>query len=331
MLTNMFVCQFASPQRVQVHLPGVALLHDLLRWVVGIFSNMSLFVKLFNGLSPTGVSLANLKVWRRAALSVLLVSNLAAALYTGLVHQRGTLDVMTHLHTLCDASRPQTTDVLFLMPCHSTPFYRCCKFSCLVFGIFTSSRLTRPFFCSHVHCPMKMRFLECPPDLGQDGYVEEAARFYSDPLIWLRTSFPYKSSLPSHLVLFNVLEKVRYLQMRTFPMWHLVPDSRRLSVFPQEISVFLQANNFSRTAEIFHTHFPEGRVGGSIFIYERHWQTLEQRQSSYENVVFLLLNKHFKLILKHVFYFLLCLYWMFSIFCKWLVCKTFFQLFLSTM
>lgn len=97
---------------------------------------MSLSVKLFNGLSPTGVSLANLKVWRRAAVSVLLVSNLAAALYTGLVHQRGTLDVMTHLHTLCDASRPETTDVLFLMPCHSTPFYRYCKFLCIVSGIF---------------------------------------------------------------------------------------------------------------------------------------------------------------------------------------------------
>lgn len=72
------------------------------------------------------MSLANLKVWRRTAASVLLVSNLAAALYTGLVHQRGTVDVMTHLHTLCDASRPQTSDVLFLMPCHSTPFYRYC-------------------------------------------------------------------------------------------------------------------------------------------------------------------------------------------------------------
>lgn len=162
------------------------------------------------------MSLSKLKVWRRAAVAVLLVSNLAAALYTGLVHQRGTLDVMTHLHALCDASRPQATDVLFLMPCHSTPFYRYCKFSCLVFGIFfffffyTRSRLTRLFFCSHVHCPMTMRFLECPPDLGQDGYVEEAARFYSNPLLWLRTSFPYKSSLPTHLVLFNVLEKVRY-------------------------------------------------------------------------------------------------------------------------
>lgn len=67
--------------------------------------------------------------------------------------------------------------------------------------------------CSHVHCPMKMRFLECPPDLGEEGYVDEADRFYNDPLHWLRTSFPYKSSLPTHLVLFDVLEKVRHLQV----------------------------------------------------------------------------------------------------------------------
>ncbi|XP_070762231.1 GPI mannosyltransferase 3 isoform X2 [Enoplosus armatus] len=170
-----------------------------------------------------GISLANLKEWRRAAAFALLVSNLAAALYTGLIHQRGTLDVMSRLQTLCDVSgisTPLQPDVLILMPCHSTPFY------------------------SHVHCPMKMRFLECPPDLGEEGYVDEAGRFYDDPLHWLRTSFPYKSSLPTHLVLFDVLEN--------------------------DISVFLQGNNFVRTAEIFHTHFPEGRVGGSIFIYERH-------------------------------------------------------------
>ncbi|XP_041794364.1 GPI mannosyltransferase 3 [Chelmon rostratus] len=169
-----------------------------------------------------GISLANLKAGRRAAAIILLVSNLVAALYTGLIHQRGTLDVMSHLQTLCDVSSvsslPQP-DVLFLMPCHSTPFY------------------------SHVHCPMKMRFLECPPDLGEEGYVDEADRFYEDPLHWLRTSFPYKSSLPTHLVLFDVLER--------------------------DVSVFLQGNKFVRTAEIFHTHFPEGKVGGSIFIYER--------------------------------------------------------------
>ncbi|XP_023251490.1 GPI mannosyltransferase 3 [Seriola lalandi dorsalis] len=170
-----------------------------------------------------GISLASLKTRRRAAAFFLFATNLVLALYTGLIHQRGTLDVMGHLQTLCDASSSQTPpqpDVLFLMPCHSTPYY------------------------SHIHCPMKMKFLECPPDLGEEGYVDEAERFYDDPLHWLQTSFPYKSSLPTHLVLFDVLEK--------------------------EISVFLQGNNFVKTAEMFHTHLPEGRVGGSIFIYERH-------------------------------------------------------------
>lgn len=171
-----------------------------------------------------GISLAHLKSWRRPAAAILLVANLVPALYTGLIHQRGTLDVMSHLQTLCHIGNVSTThpqpDVLFLMPCHSTPFY------------------------SHVHCPMKMRFLECPPDLGEEAYVDEADSFYKEPLLWLRTLFPYKSSLPTHLIMFDVLEK--------------------------EISVFLEGNNFVRTAEIFHTHFPEGRVGRSIFIYERH-------------------------------------------------------------
>lgn len=66
---------------------------------------------------------------------------------------------------------------------------------------------------SHVHCPLKMRFLECPPDLGDEGHSDEADRFYDDPLLWLRTSFPYQSSLPTHLVLFDVLEKVQLLEL----------------------------------------------------------------------------------------------------------------------
>ncbi|KAK7913076.1 hypothetical protein WMY93_013287 [Mugilogobius chulae] len=168
-----------------------------------------------------GNSLASLKSWRPIVAGILAVSNLLPALYTGLIHQRGTLDVMDHLQSLCDINNSKNLqpNVLFLMPCHSTPYY------------------------SHLHCPITMRFLECPPKLG-DSYVDEAAIFYDDPLQWLRAAFPYKSSLPSHLVMFDTLEK--------------------------DISTFLQGNNFVRTAEIFHTHFPEGRVGRSIFIYERH-------------------------------------------------------------
>ncbi|CAL8243244.1 unnamed protein product [Lota lota] len=170
-----------------------------------------------------GLSLAHLKSWRRAAAGGLLVANLLPALYTGLVHQRGTLDVMSHLQELCEVpSNASSTnpEVLFLMPCHSTPFY------------------------SHVHCPLRMRFLECPPDLGEPGYSEEAKEFYDDPLHWLSGAFPDESSLPTHLVLFDVLEK--------------------------DISEFLERNEFTRSAEMFHSHFPEGRVGGNIFVYQRH-------------------------------------------------------------
>lgn len=125
---------------------------------------------------------------------------------------------------------------------------------------------------SHIHCPLRMRFLECPPDLGEEGYSEEADRFYDEPLLWLTTSFPYKSSLPTHLVLFDVLENVRkkIKVLHKFVYMYSLYFLFIFSFFLQEISAFLQGNNFVRTAEIFHTHFPEGRVGRSIFIYERH-------------------------------------------------------------
>ncbi|XP_030649969.1 GPI alpha-1,2-mannosyltransferase 3 [Chanos chanos] len=170
-----------------------------------------------------GMSLSKLKAWRKSAAGALLVLNLLPALYTGLVHQRGTLDVMGKLQNLCDVTNPQSSavpEVFFLMPCHSTPFY------------------------SHVHCPVKLRFLECPPDLtGDKNYVDEADRFFADPSLWLKTTFSNQSTLPSHLVFFDPLEKA--------------------------ISAFLDTNRFVKKDEIFHTHVPEGRVGRSIFIYER--------------------------------------------------------------
>ncbi|XP_060780195.1 GPI mannosyltransferase 3 isoform X1 [Neoarius graeffei] len=170
-----------------------------------------------------GTSLVKLRSWRKPAAGALLLLNLLPALYTGLVHQRGVLDVMDHLQRLCDLrDSPSSPEphVLFLMPCHSTPLY------------------------SHLHCPIRLRFLECPPDLrGDPDYVEEAASFYADPLGWLGTSYPNRSTLPSHVVLFDPLEK--------------------------EISTFLDGNGFVKKAELFHTHFPEGRVGKRICIYEQ--------------------------------------------------------------
>lgn len=72
-----------------------------------------------------GYSLAHLKAWRKAALSFLLLSNVPLALYTGLIHQRGALDVMNHIQKVCPRGPdPTSASVFIMMPCHSTPYYR---------------------------------------------------------------------------------------------------------------------------------------------------------------------------------------------------------------
>lgn len=64
-------------------------------------------------------------MWKKPALSFLFLSNMLLALYTGLVHQRGTLDVMTHIQELgYNNLNKSATSVFVMMPCHSTPFYR---------------------------------------------------------------------------------------------------------------------------------------------------------------------------------------------------------------
>ncbi|XP_057344808.1 GPI mannosyltransferase 3 isoform X2 [Manis pentadactyla] len=169
----------------------------------------------------SGYSLHHMKTWKKPALSFLFFSNMLLALYTGLVHQRGTLDVMAYIQELC-YKNPSTSSasVFVMMPCHSTPHY------------------------SHVHYPLPMRFLQCPPNLtGKSQYLDEADIFYLSPLNWLYKEFQNESTLPSHLIIFSVLEA--------------------------EISAFLISSNYERTAVFFHTHLPEGRTGSHIHVYER--------------------------------------------------------------
>lgn len=61
-----------------------------------------------------------------------------------------------------------------------------------------------------------MNFLECPPDLeDHDTYVDEADLFYISPLAWLNAEFYNSMRLPTHLVMFSVLEQVSTLNTRT--------------------------------------------------------------------------------------------------------------------
>lgn len=163
--------------------------------------------------------------WKNKALAKVLVIGLlvpqfAASLYFGVIHQSGTTAVMHHLGAAASqspyAQQPSQFRVLFLMPCHSTPFY------------------------SHMHRNVTMTFLTCPPSLTEPG---DDQLFYDNPLVWLDSHYDpiLPKSLPSHVVLFDVLEK--------------------------EVHAWLEKAGIKLCAEFFHTHFPEGRTGRMVLLY----------------------------------------------------------------
>ncbi|CAI9742989.1 GPI mannosyltransferase 3-like [Octopus vulgaris] len=126
-------------------------------------------------------------------LIFLAVTNIPLAFYFNLIHQRGTVLVTKFLH---DEFAPEkltpTSHVLFLMPCHSTPFY------------------------SHIHRRVPMRFLTCEPNLSQtDPYVDEADLFFNDPLKWLDKEYNMTTSkktdnFPTHFVYYANLHRTLF-------------------------------------------------------------------------------------------------------------------------
>ncbi|XP_031641017.1 GPI mannosyltransferase 3-like [Contarinia nasturtii] len=154
----------------------------------------------------------------------LLTFNAIPAFYLSWVHQRGTTDIMLSIERIAREYRDvdgHTAKFLFLMPCHSTPFY------------------------SHVHQNVSLRFLTCEPNLnGIENYMDEADKFYANPVAWLRSHVPVhpKSAMPSHAVLFDCLQP--------------------------KIKEFLQ--NYKVINNISHSEFTtDGRVGHNVLLYER--------------------------------------------------------------
>ena len=159
-------------------------------------------------------------VKKRFAVILLLSTNIIAVLYTGLVHQSAPLTVIESLGA--ELSDEGSSSVLFLLPCHSTPYY------------------------SHVHRNVSMRFLTCEPDFDGRGaaYVDEADAFYLNPEAWVASNMRLDGcvNLPRFVVLFDVL-----LSRLT----HLLSPCYR------------------KHFEAFHTHFPEGRIGGFMVVLAR--------------------------------------------------------------
>jgi len=150
--------------------------------------------------------------WKMFTITALLFLNVLLASYFCTIHQGGVVRIINHLSTTAD----NESSVLFIMPCHSTPYY------------------------SYLHRNIPMRFLTCHPS-NDKYYVEEAEIFYNNPLKWL--SKEVEQHTYSHVVMFNT--------------------------FNMSLQNHLLQYGFLKKQSFFHSHFPEGRIGSHVFLFEK--------------------------------------------------------------
>jgi len=166
---------------------------------------------------------------------IFVAVNTALASYISQVHQRGVIDVLHYLRHEHELKVSSNTTIMFMMPCHSTPWR------------------------SHLIFPeIDARALTCEPPLdvpieARSLYMDEADQFYADPTAWMNEHMEdtellrkrqthaainihqEKAQWPEYLVFFEQLEPTMteflantpYIQdWRTFNThWH--DDSRR--------------------------------------------------------------------------------------------------------
>lgn len=218
-------------------------MYSLIFWVIVVLSQLS--HKEFRFLLPImhlsmivvgvtlqemtrkGIKLGSIVLGHKTAFtiaSLTLVVELLITGYAGLYHQRGVLDAMDFL----SKSASDDIDILYLMPCHSTPYY------------------------SHVHQNISMRFLTCEPNFEiRENYLDEADVFYQDPNKWLRDNYvtnplvnDYNGKtvrLPTHIVMYDSMYSV--------------------------ISEFLLSHRYKLCFSAFHAHFTSGRASKFVQIH----------------------------------------------------------------
>jgi phosphatidylinositol glycan class B len=107
------------------------------------------------------------------AVTLLLLSNVGMSYYFTQVHKRGVIDVVRYLRN--EVYSGNVHSIVFLMPCHSTPFY------------------------SYIHKNVPMRFVTCEPPLGyllyndsavdRKTYQHETSLLYENPEKFISTYF----------------------------------------------------------------------------------------------------------------------------------------------
>lgn len=133
---------------------------------------------------------------KRAYLAVVFISQIFLLLYMIRYHQKGPIQVMDHLRWTIDnyslKHKHTTPSILFLMPCHSVPWY------------------------GYLHRNVIMRGLDCSPPLDKhtgryrykSNYQDEADRFFSNPVAFLpgiMAQLGRANANPTHIVIYESL------------------------------------------------------------------------------------------------------------------------------
>ena len=172
---------------------------------------------------------------RKAITASILVFNILPLTYLLFWHKVGPTNVVSYLAQEFDALDNDSyykKDILFLLPCHSAPFY------------------------SHFHLDYQLDFLKCPPVIISDAEkfsngLDESDFFFQFPEKWLEKNFQGKSrndgrKLPSHMVIFDT--------------------QANLDVFKK----FASENDFEKCMDIYITLLSENkRHGTRIHVYCR--------------------------------------------------------------
>ncbi|KAM7358789.1 phosphatidylinositol glycan anchor biosynthesis class B isoform 1-T1 [Cochliomyia hominivorax] len=194
---------------------------------------------------------SRISLWFIAATIVL--GNALPAWYLSTIHQKGPLEVMDKLQTVAREyldEQQHPASILFLMPCHSTPYY------------------------SHIHENVTMRFLTCEPNLKQKAnYKDEADQFYESPVHWLRSHIPSypRTAKPSHVVLYEPLaQQINEFLLDYKLLFRIANAEVNKNVDPQlvlnEWSTLIKEKQLNVDSLLQHV---QTRTGKNILVYQR--------------------------------------------------------------
>jgi len=243
-------------------IPGVITSHNrvlfyLFLWTIGVYSNFvhkeyrfiypvipiiyfyaGHFLDKLSKYDKKVKSFIKKLVWKSVA--ILVLSNIPLAFYISNIHQRGVMDATNFLRK--EVRQHNADGILYLMPCHSTPFY------------------------SYIHKNITLDFLTCEPPIGEEdlkSYKSEEDFFFEDPKYFLFNH--YSHTIGNSTIKYPTDGKysiVEDIPKKEWPNYIIFFDN-----IYDDIKFIFENSNYKEVKRYFNSHFNTPKRRGDIIIY----------------------------------------------------------------